>query len=344
MVSPVRMHLQNTKRGLYETFDFRGVSADGRYAFTLKHSVCKPWLAQGLVEVAMICYDRKTAKTYCIAEQEELSVSHQKQLKNAEHWENCTFSFASGSFFEISRNTIRGKLHTAQGSVSWSLSLQRRDEVLHQFPQELCYQLPWPRYKVQMRDCFLKFEGKIQFADFALAGELFGTNHHYWGDGYPYEYAAAQCNRFIEDPGAFFYGFSTRLNVGKFFKTPYLSMASLKLRGRWYNFNEVKYSFRHSLEALDNYRWRISYMNGDYGLDVEVNGSNPRMAPWAGWHVEQPLGERAVVKSTAFAKAVMTLYKRGSMEVIAELSSDAVELKTLLPENLAEGQGFWVAP
>jgi hypothetical protein len=121
-------------------------------------------------------------------------------------------------------------------------------------------------------------------------------------------------------------------------------MATLLAGGNWYNFNQFSRSFGHHTEAVDNYRWRISYFNADYGLDVAVDGSNPRLKPWAGWHAGQPAGGRAVVKLTPFADARLTLYKRASHEVIAELHSAAMELKTCLPENLPGGYGFWVDP
>lgn len=344
MVSPIKMHVKTSKRGIYETFDFRGLSADGRYAFTLKHTVFKPWLGHGSITVAMICFDHKTTKIQSFYEQEALSVTQQIQLNHADHWENCTFGFATGSFFEISRDVLRGKLHTHQGSMSWHLNVQRHDEVLEQFPQTVCYHLPWPRHKIQIRDCFLRYYGKIQCAGLSLSGEFSGSNHHYWGDGYPVEYAAAQCNHFVEDTGAFFYGFSARLSVSKLFTTPYLSMASLKLHGCWYHFNQVWQSFQHHVEALDNYRWRITFLNADYGLNVDIEGRNPRMQAWVGWHAERALGGRSVIKMTPFAVGAVTLYRRGSMELITELTTHDMELKTLLPENHPESSDFWIAP
>lgn len=344
MVSPVHMHLQTRKRGLYESFDFRGVSADQRYAFLLRHTVIRPWLGRSRLEVAMICFDRKTRQTFCLAEQEELSATQEQQLAKARDWENCTFSLSSGSFFEIGRDSLRGKLHTTQGSVHWHLRLFRRDACVHALPPGLCRRWSWPRHKVQVRDAFVKYLGKIQMAGLDLAGDFSGSNQHYWGDGYPMEFAAGQCNAFDEDSTAVFHGFSSRLQLANIVKTPYLGMATLTVDGRWYNFNQLSRCFRHHVEALDNFRWRVSYINGEHGLDVEVSGDNPRMTPWAGWHAEQPGGGRAVVKATPFAHARLTLYQRASHQIIAELHSTSMELKTHLPENLPGGYGFWIDP
>lgn len=344
MVSAVQIQAQTTKRGIYETCDFRGLSADGRYAFILKHTIFKPWLGKGIITVAVMCFDRQTRKTHSFAEQEELSLHLEQQLKQAISWDDCTFSFATGSFFVINRELMRGKIHTNQGAISWHWQLQRQDEVLQQLPPALCYELPWPRHKVQVRDCFLRYHGKMQCVGLSLSGTFSGSSHHYWGDGYPVEYAAAQANHFLEDKDAFFYGFSSRLSVAKLFTSPYLSMASLKVRGRWYNFNSVLQSARHQVEALDNYRWRMTFLSADYGLELDVDGSNPRLKAWAAWHAEQPFGERAVVKVSPFASATLSLYQRRTMALLAELSTEDMELKTLLPENVAENSGFLAVP
>lgn len=344
MVSPVQIHVQNTQRGIYESFDFRGLTADGRHAFILKHTLFKPWFGTGTVTIALICFDRKTAKSQTLSECEDLTPAYEKQFKQAKSWESCSFAFASGSFFDISREMLRGKIHSHQGTVSWNLHLQRQDEVLHQLPQGLCFELPWPRHKVQVRDCFLKFHGKVQGAGVMLSGSFEGSNHHYWGDGYPVEYAAAQCNHFVEDESAFFYGFSARLSIAKLMTSPYISMASLKLHGRWYNFNDTLQSVRHQLEALDNYRWRITFFNADYGLDVDIDGGNPRINAWTGWHAEQSWGGRSVIKTTPFATGTMTLYQRNSKKLVAELTTRNFELKTLLPENESQSSGFSAEP
>ncbi|PTQ89033.1 hypothetical protein [Agitococcus lubricus] len=344
MVAPLQIQAKTTHRGLYESFDFRGVSADERYAFILRHTFSRPWLARGHLEVSLLCFDRQTRQTICVSEQEELRPEQEKQLLLLKDWQNCTFSLGSGSFFTIQRDNLRGKLHTSQGSISWSLRLYRQDKTVHSFPPNLCINRLWPRQQVSICDRQLKYLGKIQHHALDIAGEFLGTNHHYAGHGYPLEYASAQGRHFAEDKDAYFYGLSSRLHVGQVLKTPYLSMASLYVYGRWYNFRQLSRSFRHQLEALDNFRWRIQFSNQDYGLEVDVNGQNPRLTAWAGWHVPQPTGSRVVVKATPFAQAKLTLYSKTNMATIASLTTQSMELRTLLPENLAEGYGFWVDP
>ncbi len=329
-----------TRRGLYETYDISGLSADGRYAWLLKHTVFRPlWRGGGLVEAALICFDRITGARRCVVERESLEGAHLKQIQGATDWRGFSFSFGSGSFFEIGRDVLRGKLHAPGGPAAWSLALDRRDEALQPLPSDFFYRLPWPRHKVRLDDCALGMQGRLRAGDLVLEGVFQGTSRHYWGDGYPHEFAAAQCSRFEGQEEAFFYGLSTRLSLGKL-RSPYLGVASLKWRGRWHHFNQPSASFRHRLEALDNYRWRITFLNREYGLEVEVDGGNPRITPWTAWHAEHPLGGRSVIKLTPFARGTLVLYRRRNGERVAELKSGHVELKTLLPENLPEGGGF----
>lgn len=340
-----RIQLLSARGGLYETFDYRAVTADQSRAFILRHTVFRPlWNQAGYVEVALLGFDREQARTWCVVEREELTAGHRKLLARAGEWQELVFSFGSGSFFEIRPDRLRGKLHTSEGAAEWHCELQGRDEALPLLPSDFWYRMPWPGHKVSLRDCFLKFRGRFSVAGLSAEGELGGSNLHYWGNGYPYEYAAAQCSRFEEDAGACFYGLSTRLRLGRVVKSPYLSLAALKLRGRWHHFNEVSGLMRHRLEALDNYRWRVTFLGGDVGLEVDVDGVNPRMLPWAAWHCDHPYGARGVVKTTPFARAEMTLFDRKSHETLATLTSVEAELKTLLPENLPENAGFRAGP
>lgn len=344
-MSQHRIQLLSARGGLYETFDYRAVSADRRVTFILRHTLFRPlWNQPGYVEVALLAFEQGKAATRCIVEREDLSAGHRKLLARAADWEGLVFSFASGSFFEIGPDRLRGKLHTAEGAAEWHCTLQGRDEGLDLLPADYWYELPWPGHKVALRDCFLKFQGRFTVGDLTVEGELTGANLHYWGNGYPYEYAAAQCSHFEEDPGACFYGVTARLRLGRILKSPYLSLAALKLRGRWHRFNEVTGLMRHRLEALDNYRWRVTFLNRDVGLEVDVDGANPRMLPWAAWHSDHPYGSRGVMKVTPYARAELTLFDRKTHEQLATLSSPLAELKTLLPENLPESAGFQAGP
>ena len=331
-----RLQIMTTRGGLYETHDFRGESADGRYAFILKHVTFRPlWRGNGLVEVALMCFDRVSGSRQCVVERESMTELHHRQLKKIADWEHFTFSFGSGSFVEVSRNRLRGKLHSAEAAAVWDLRLQRPEQSAGNFG----YELPWPKHGIRVSDGNLAGEGRLAAGKLALTGSFALTNTHYWGNGYPHEFAAGQCSHFDGESGAGFYGFNTRLSLGRL-KSPYLGMACLKLRGRRYAFDSLAGSFRHRLESLDNYRWRVTFLNAEYGLEVLVDGQNPRITPWMAWHADHPSGGRSVVKVTPFAQAELVLFRRRNQERVAVLKTGSMELKTLLPENVPESAGF----
>lgn len=339
MMNSSRLQITERRRGLYETFDLRGESADGRYAFLLKHVLFRSlWRGTGVVEVAAMGFDRKTGRRACVVERETVTPAHLRQLGKVTGWEQFAISFGTGSFVDISPARLRGKLHVAGGAASWSLDRGLR-EPSPGGGGDFSWRHPWPRHGIEAESASRSVTGHVNVADMVLDGDFLLTTQHYWGDGYPHEFASGHCTRFEGESGAAFYGFSTRLSLGRL-KSPYLGMAALLYRGRRYAFDSMAGSFRHRLESLDNYRWRVTFLNGDYGLEVRADGQNPRMTPWLAWHADHPAGGRSVVKATPFAQAELVLFHRRNQERIALLKSGSMMLKTLLPENAPEGGGF----
>ena len=236
---------------------------------------------------------------------------------------------------------LHGRLHTERGTAQWELSLDRSDEVLYHFASDRLYHLPWPKKKIITRDCFLRFRGRISCAGITVEGDFMGMNGHNWGTEHAHEYAYADCNMFAEDEGACFDGFSVKVAVARgLLKSPFLSMCSLKAGGRWYHFNALADSWKHRVEALDDYRWIASFQNGTHRLELSINGQNPRVEPWVALHYDHPGGARSVVKNTKFASARLRLLTQGDHRLVTELTSDFVELETLLPDNLPSNKGY----
>jgi hypothetical protein len=116
-------------------------------------------------------------------------------------------------------------------------------------------------------------------------------------------------------------------------------MASFKIGQKTYHFQELKHCLRHKVDALDDYRWHISYQNAHYILEVEIEGINPRLMPWVSW---QSTG--VAIKTTEFAQGKFILYRRDTLEVEESLLSEAVTLQTHLPENMTHEPSFWLTP
>lgn len=342
MIDPVAFALPNARDGLYESFYFRGVSHDGRHAFWLKHNLLRRHGERGVtVENAFVIFDRVTGESEVIYDKDELNPAAVSAFLRSGHWEQASANFASGSFFSISREALKGKLHTSRGSASWELALDRSDEVLYHFPNERLYRLPWPKKKIITRDCFLRFKGRISCAGITVDGDFLGMNGHNWGTEHAYEYAYADCNRFAEDTEACFDGFSVKVALARgLVKSPFLSMCSLRLDQRWHHFNALSVSWKQRVEALDDYRWIATFHNATHRLELNIDGQNPRVEPWVALHYDHPGGARSVVKNTKFATGRLRLYTLDGVTPERELTSQFFELETLLPGNMPTGKGY----
>lgn len=342
MIEPGRIQLTKARDGLYETFYCRGNSEDGRHAFWLKHNLLRRHGERRvLLEVTVVLFDRTTGETTALQDKEELSPVAFAALVRGKTWDSMSANMASGSFFEIQADLLQGKLFAAESLASWSFQLTRSNDVFFHFPHSRLYQLPLPKKKVLTRDTQVLFNGTISIADKEFKGSFKGTMGHNWGTEHAHEYAYASCNAFQEDGDAYFDGFTARLALAAgILKTPRLSMAALRYQGQWYYFNALSRSYQQSVSALTDYQWAVTFKNDTHALQVEINGSNPRLEPWVALHYEHPGGARSVAKNTKFATGRVQLFEQGSETPLADLRSDCFELETLLSDNEPLSQSF----
>lgn len=343
MLNPIAIETVGSRKPLYESFYFRGTAEDGRTAFWLKHNLLRyrndpdVW-----VENALILFDRNTAGTRVIYERERLSTKEFKRwMARVGDWDHIAFNFASGSFFEISRESLRGRLHTAEGEASWNLRLDRSDELLFHLPHERFYRLPWPKKKLLTRDCHLGFSGQLSAAGLDAQGHFVGMNGHNWGTEHAHEYAYANCVEFRDGINAYFDAFSVRLALaGGLLRSPFLSVAALRIDDTWYRFDSLVKAPRQAVGGLSNYHWQVVLTNDLYRLEVDIDGSNPRLEPWVALHYHHPSHRVSVVKNSKFAALRLRLVDRKEEKLLYELTSDRCELETLLPDNLPTNEGY----
>ncbi|MFN3587453.1 MAG: hypothetical protein ACK4UT_08110, partial [Moraxellaceae bacterium] len=308
----------------------------------LKHNLLRRHGERGVtLEVALVLFERQSGRVEVVHDREDLSPQAAASFLRAGDWESASANLATGSFFEIRREGLRGRLHAPQGQAAWTLVLGRRDEVLWHFPQPRLYQLPVPKKKLLTRDCFLRFEGELRCGTLVVAGEFTGMNGHNWGTEHAHEYAYANCNRFRETDDACFDGFAARLALMRgALKTPLLAMGALYLEGRWHHFSALTQLWRQKVTALDDYRWRGVFCNDTHRLEFSIDGRNPRLEPWVALHYEHPGGMRSVVRNTKFASARLRLFLHDSEQPLRELTSEHVELETLRPGSVPSGRGL----
>ena len=329
-------------RGLYESFYFRGTSADGGQAFWLKHNLLRlhhhdeVWL-----EGALILFDRASNKTSAVYAREVLDGERfQRIMEQGRDWEHVALDVSRTAFVEINRNYLGGRLSGEGGYAHWDLQVHHRGPELAPFPYKAMYCLPWPRNKMLTRDCHVDFKGSMTAGGLAFDGVFHGMNGHIWGSEHAHAYANANCASFASHQDAYFDGFSARLALGGGrFVTPYLSMASLYVRGRWHHFNSLMRVARQKVLRFEDRAWQAQLFNSSHRLEVEVDGASPAQLPWVALNYADPQRKRAVVNNTKFATLRLRLVHRNG-ELQEELASEVCELETLLPGTAPKGRGY----
>lgn len=332
-------------QGMYESFYFRGTSADCQQAFWLKHNMLRMrGSAEVRLEAALILFDRVSHRTRAVYTSETMDKDRFARLsKIARNWDHVAMEVQNGSV-EISRSHVAGRIAGEGGHAKWRLQLRPSGVKLRQFPAEALYRMRWPKHKVLTRDCHLGFHGSVAAGDMAFSGDFHGMNGHNWGSAHSHTYAYANCTQFQGQPHAYFDGFSARVALaGDRLVTPCLSMASLLLHGQWHHFNSLLRAPRQKVDRLDDYGWQATLRNGTHSLEVEIDGGSPQAVPWAALHYDNPDGHRSVIKNTKFGSIQLRLRARTG-EIEDELLSEACELETLLPGRQPTGPGYVGVP
>ena len=339
----IRMQAQ-PRRGLYESFYFRGTSTDGRQAFWLKHNMLRRRGSQDVwLQGALVLFDREARKTRAVYSQELMDAGRFERMSQiARDWDHVGMELTHGAV-QIGRAYLGGRLQGEGGRARWDLQLHRSGLRLEPFPNAAMYRLPWPANKLVTRDCHVDFRGSVSVGDLKFSGRFHGMNGHNWGTGHAHAYAYASCSEFA-GRDAYFDGFTAQVALaGGLLTSPRLSMASLHVQGQWHHFNGLRRAARHPVQRLDDYGWRLELANDTHRLEVDVDGASPAMLPWVALHYEHPDGKRSVVKSTKFA-AIRLRLLRADGTLQDELAGDACELETLLPGNLPAGPGYFGEP
>lgn len=336
MINPNLYHLDSNcfKKGLYESFYFRGNHSDGNRAFWLKHNFL---LFAGdtnvRVESTLIIFDKNLnlSKTYKQMEMINFGEYSARVTKEGETWLDFNYQFRNGSYMLINKEQLKGELILPEDNakISWDLSLGPSNESYYHFSNDWFYHGFFPKKKILTKDIHLQFTGKISTPELDMEGHFLGMNGHNWGKEHAYKYAYGNCNQFQGNQNAYFDGFSAKISLVKgIVKSPYLSGSSLKVGENWYHFNNVLSSYKHTVTELLEKKWRVTFFNKNYLLEVSVEGSDE---PWIHLDYGHPSGKTSVVNNTKFAKGMLVLKRKKDREIISILESSFFELESLLP-------------
>lgn len=321
----------SSKKGLYESFYFRGNSLQSGQSFWLKHNLLifkKSLSAQ--VESILIFFDKDSKAINIYKLETEISLDQlelvKSQAKNS--WEDISFKFPNESFFKIEKNKLQGKLITEIGTVSWDFDLTKSNINYFHFPKDKYYRWPFPKKKIITNDIDVLFSGKIVINDQTFSDNFKGMNGHNWGTEHAYLYQYANCNQFMNGEDAFFDGFSAKILLGKIIKSPYLSSCGLKIGKDWFYFNDMMALWKHDLKELKEKSWAVTFENEKYLLSVEISDEKH---DWAHLNYHHPDHKVSVINNTKFASGTLRLVSKNDCTIVKELKSDFFELESLIP-------------
>ena len=321
------------KKGLYESFYYRGNLSDGNKAFWLKHNLLMYAGDTNVrIECTVIVFNNElnTSKTYKHMEMINTVEYSERIIKEGESWLDLNYQFKNGSHMLIKQESLKGELILPgeNSNVSWDLSLMPSQKSYYHFSNDWFYHGFFPKKKILTKDIHLGFDGNISTPEIEIEGKLIGMNGHNWGKEHAYKYSYGNCNQFKENQDAYFDGFSAKISLVKgIIKSPYLSGSSLKVDDKWYHFNNVLTSYKHKVTELLERKWRVTFLNKDHLLEVLIDGDH---APWAHLNYGHPSGKTSVVNNTKFATGMLVLKHRDSGKVISVLKSDFFELESLI--------------
>lgn len=318
----------STKKGLYESFYFRGNDTTGTESFWLKHNLLvRKGSNEVMVECTLIFFEKDQAQARVWKAYENISLPKYQELKK-ENWTGFAYTFTNGSFFTISGEKLAGKIVTEKEEINWNFKTTLSKQSYFHFSDEKFYHIAFPKKKILTHDISVVFEGEIQVPGKFIQDQFKGMNGHNWGTEHAYKYQYADCNQFEGEEGAYFDGFSAKILLAGLIPTPYLSACSVKTDGKWFHFNNVMKSYKPKVRDLTEKKWEVAFENQTHLLEVSIEGENQC---WAHLPYQHPKGKISQVHNTKFARGILKLIQKDGKVPVKTLKSNFFELESLIP-------------
>lgn len=321
----------SSKKGLYESFYFRGNDSTGAKSFWLKHNLLVFKHSQEvMIECTLIFFEKEESQARVWKVHENISIQKYEDLKK-EDWTGFCYKFLNGSFFNITAGNLTGKIITDkdQTEVTWNMRTNLSGESYFHFSDEKFYRIAFPKKKILTHDIAVNFEGEIQMPGEYVRDQFKGMNGHNWGTEHAYKYQYADCNQFDGEEDAYFDGFSAKILLGGLMKSPYLSACSMKTGGRWFHFNNVMKSYLPKVKKLTEKKWEVVFVNNTHLLEVSLDGEGQC---WAHLPYLHPSGKTSIVNNTKFAQGTLKLIQKDGHILVKTLKSSFFELESLIPQ------------
>lgn len=327
MISPYSIILNGKKKGIYESFYWRGLSPDGSKSFWLKHNLlCLSSEDEILTRNGLVIFDKEKRNSSFLFQEKKTRLS-ELLIEKKTGWLDWGRENFDKGFFDIHANKICGQIEDKPESIEWDLSFLLSRKPYYHYPKNIWYFLPFPKTKLVTSDRFVTFDGTIKNGDsvFPVNGWT-GICGHNWGTSHALAYVFSTCNRFLKNEKAFFAGLSAKIPIGSR-SSPLLSLCFLEWNGSGYHFDSVLSSMHHEVGCFEKNRWEVVFKNSSHRLKVEVFSSTEASVFLL---YEKPSGKGCVeIYNTPFAKGKISLFDLKKNAPLVELESDCFEFETL---------------
>ena len=153
--------------------------------------------------------------------------------------------------------------------ISWNLGYEGEPETLLFLPENL-YKARLPKAKSVVSRPQVSYRGKLMVDGEEMVVDRWpGSENHNWGSQHTDQYAWGQVAAFDDAPGAFLECITARVKVGPL-RSPWMSIACLRVDGRDYLFNSLGRAFRAD-GRYHFFDWQLTTSNGRERLSVSMS-------------------------------------------------------------------------
>ena len=246
--------------GHYESWFMRANHPSKAQAFWIRYTL---FIAQdkrpALGELWAIWFDGERDQVVAVKEEHPLS--------------GCSFSQENMSVrigdAELDNHRLTGSACHNGHQIRWSLGYQGDSEPLLFLPENL-YASKLPKAKSVVSRPQVQYRGKLTVDGEEMVIDHWpGSENHNWGSQHTDRYAWGQVAAFDNAADAFLECITAQVKLGPL-RSPWMSIACLRLGGRNYLFNRLGRAFRASAR-YQFFDWQLDTDNGQERLSVSIS-------------------------------------------------------------------------
>lgn len=284
--------------GHYESWFLRANEPGGSRAFWIRYTLFVP--ADGkrptLGELWAIWFDGEGDNIVAVKQECPLSDCS---------FDRDTMDVSIGAA-HLQSGALNGSAELGGHRIAWTLRYSGESDTLLFLPEKL-YRGGFPKAKSLVSRPLVTFDGEIHVDGTTYAIEQWrGSENHNWGSKHTDQYAWGQVAGFDDAPDALLECITARVKLGPV-KTPWLTIACLRLGDETYAFNSIPTALRAS-GHYDFFSWHFSTSSGGNRLSARIEAPARHFAALT--YYNPPKGSKTCLNSK-IGRCELTLERPG---------------------------------